>query len=385
MKKDKKNNKKRGSNAVQMLIFVLIGAAIGFVSGSFVSDKLDGYGILLGTALQLAIMLVAYYLHIIIHEGGHLIAGLLSGYQFGSFRIGSLMLTKNNGRLELKKMSLAGTGGQCLMRVPEGNAEDAPVIFYNMGGVILNIIIAAMSIIFASFISSPIAYTFFVMMALMGFIVAAMNGIPLKLAMINNDGANALELARSKESKRFFFNQFKIIENTSNGIRLRDMDDSLFPMPSEDGMKESISATGAVLYENRLMDQGRYDEALELIDRLLCGDNAVLGLYKSLLLCDKMTVLLLSGERYDEVKEQYHSQSYRMFKKQMKNNISLTRLDYAYALLLEGNESLAEQMLAQFEKCAKTHPYESDVESEREILAYIDRVYEEKKQSIESD
>ena len=45
-------------------------------------------------ALMLFIAVLAFQMQVIVHEGGHLLFGLLCGYRFLSFRIGSLMLIK---------------------------------------------------------------------------------------------------------------------------------------------------------------------------------------------------------------------------------------------------------------------------------------------------
>ena len=63
----------------------------------------------------IVVMLIMFFIHIIIHEGGHLIFGWFSGYQFSSFRVGNIILVNNNGKLHLKKFSIPGTAGQCLM------------------------------------------------------------------------------------------------------------------------------------------------------------------------------------------------------------------------------------------------------------------------------
>ena len=43
--------------------------------------------------LLLAIYL-AMFIQMVVHEAGHLVFGLLTGYQFSSFRIGSFMFIK---------------------------------------------------------------------------------------------------------------------------------------------------------------------------------------------------------------------------------------------------------------------------------------------------
>ena len=81
---------------------------------------------------MLAVMYVAIFIHIILHELGHLIGGLMSGYEFCSFRIMSFMWKKENGKIRLRRMNLAGTGGQCLMSPPDMINGKIPVFIYNL-------------------------------------------------------------------------------------------------------------------------------------------------------------------------------------------------------------------------------------------------------------
>lgn len=375
MSEKKKRSGKKIKMSAGMWITMLIGGVCGIfmsVIGSIAFGDF-GFGILM---LEFAIFAISYFVELIIHELGHLIAGLMTGYGFGSFRIGSLMIVKENGKIKFKKHSVAGTGGQCLMTPPPLNDGDYPVILYNLGGVIINMISAAICAALAIvFIDHSIVFCIFAMTAISAFLVAVTNGIPLKLGVINNDGSNARELYKNREAKVAFHNQFKMIELITAGVRLRDMDDSLFPLPSEEGMQNSISASAAVFHENRLMDQGKYDKALLLIDKLISEKNALIGLHKSLLVADKITILLLRQQKLEIVKEYYTSSEYVTFKKQMPTSISVLRTDYAYLLLYDKNEEAAEKLLSKFEICAKTHPYAPDVESEREMIAQIQAVY----------
>ena len=54
---------------------------------------LDPYGM---TVLlpSLACLVLSFWLQAILHEGGHLVCGLLSGYRFLSFRVGSFTLLR---------------------------------------------------------------------------------------------------------------------------------------------------------------------------------------------------------------------------------------------------------------------------------------------------
>lgn len=51
---------------------------------------------------------------------------------------------------------------------------------------------------------------------------------------------------------------------------------------------------------------------------------------------------------------------------------TVIRTEYTYALLYKNDADKAAQNKELFEKCAKTHPYASDIESERELLEIAD-------------
>ena len=87
-----------------------------------------------------AAFLLALLAQITLHEGGHLVCGLLSGYRFCSFRVGSLMWMKVDGHLRLRRLRLAGTDGQCLMSPPDMVDGRLPVTLYNFGGALANLL-----------------------------------------------------------------------------------------------------------------------------------------------------------------------------------------------------------------------------------------------------
>ena len=96
--KNKKVNKKP-------FAFVVICFVIGLLCGIVMGDAFDGFmegnNFLLLIGIEIALFLVANYLHLIIHEAGHLVSGLISGYGFGSFRVGNLMFIKENGPITI--------------------------------------------------------------------------------------------------------------------------------------------------------------------------------------------------------------------------------------------------------------------------------------------
>jgi uncharacterized membrane protein YdbT with pleckstrin-like domain len=106
MKKEKQKTKKRNENKKGTLISALIGGAIGGFMGAFAAIYQPDAGVS-QLIINLSVIMVFYYIaiviQVIIHESGHLVCGLLSGYRFLSFRIFNLVIAKENGRLKLKK------------------------------------------------------------------------------------------------------------------------------------------------------------------------------------------------------------------------------------------------------------------------------------------
>lgn len=378
MSNNKKNKKNESGSVAFTVIFVLIGVFCGAFMSRILGEVFDQFGMLAGLVIELVLLAIAYYLQTIIHEAGHLVFGLATGYSFGSFRVGSVMLVKENGKLKIKKHSVAGTGGQCLMVPPEIVDGKMPVMLYNLGGVLMNLIAAAISMVFVILTAKiPLLFAFFVMMVLAGIISALINGIPMKMAMVNNDASNARELYKNEEAMRSFRNQFAVVDALSKGTQLCDMPSDWFFMPSDAGMTNSITASAAVFLENRLVAEGKLDEALALINKIFATENALVGLHVNLLINDKIFIKLTSGE-LDEARALYTEAGYSAFAKQMKNNISVIRTEYAYKLLCERDGAGAAAVLERFEQSAKTHPYEVELVTERELIALAGKETENK-------
>ena len=94
MKREKKAKQDHGT-VFSTLCMVLFGAALGIFAGKDLFEIVEGVSFgeyLLHVAWLIVMMTAAFYLQTILHEGGHLVCGLLTGYRFVSFRIGSWMV-----------------------------------------------------------------------------------------------------------------------------------------------------------------------------------------------------------------------------------------------------------------------------------------------------
>jgi len=370
----KHHTEKRKQNAAtagMLLVGVLAGAACGILIARHMDSAVASGGGVGDFAVLFLSLYVSLYLHIIIHEGGHLVCGLLSGYRFSSFRIGSLMLTKEEGRFRLRRLSLAGTGGQCLMVPPEPVNGKIPVMLYNFGGAIMNTLFAfmALGLYFSLGDGRPIAAACLIF-ALIGLFLAAMNGIPMRAGLVDNDGKNALSLSKSPEAMRAFYLQLRIGEKTAAHVRLKDMPEEWFALPDERDMNNALVATMAIFAANRLMDEHRFDEADALMKKLTEGKNAVLGLHRGLLVCDRIFCELIRDNRSETI-EGLLTKEQKKLMRSMKDYPSVLRTEYALAKSGGKGDGRAETIRKRFEKTAKRYPYQGEIESERELMRLI--------------
>ena len=167
--------------------------------------------------------------------------------------------------------------------------------------------------------------------------------------------------------------QMKIHEKNSKGIRLKDMPNEWFEVPTDEAMKNSIIAVSGVFVCNRLMDECRFKEAQELIHRFLENDTAIVGLHRNLMICDEIYIEIINGGSEEKIKQLLGKQQKKLMKS-MKRYPSVLRTEYAYALLVENDTDKAMKIKSQFEKISHTYPYQNDIESERELIEWADKL-----------
>jgi len=375
MAKEKKKSKISG-HIISIAFFTAMGVALGLMMRAFVDWQMPE-GISSGEKIfrffaVLVFLYLSWFLHIVIHESGHLVFGLLSGYTFSSFRIGSFMLLKENGKLVSKRLKIAGTGGQCLMAPPEMVDGRFPVILYNLGGSIMNIAVSLLFLLLFMVIPKDSLFSLFCfLMIAMGVISGLGNGIPLHTKTVDNDGYNAISLRKSKDAMRAFWLQMKMNAQLSKGLRLKDMPDEWFQMPEDEAMKNNLVAAIGVTVCNRLMDQHRFEEADALMAHILEIESGMIGIHRNLVICDRLYHELIHDNR-PEVLASFYTKEQQKFMRSMQTFPSVIRTEYAYAVLVEKDQGKAAKAMEAFEKVAKTFPYPNDINAERELIQIVD-------------
>lgn len=366
MKKRKKSN--FGSWLV-MLGSLITGGLFGFYLSTAAVGQGMGFRAYMWTLAWMALGLFAVvYCHIGLHELGHLIGGLLSGYSFSSFRLGSIMIMKESGKLRLRRFSIPGTGGQCLMIPPQPVEGKIPFVRYGLGGVLMNTVVAVLALILWLILDKgTIGSVLLMMTALFGAILAISNGLPVRMGQVDNDGCNVRTLKKSSGAMAHYIHQMQISDYLTKGIRVADMPEEWFPKPALSEMTDSMTATAGVFAANRMLEEHRFEEARMWMEQMLEADTAMTELHARLTVADLIFCQLLKGEN----PEKWLDKEQKQFMQVMKRSISILRTEYAIALLLEKNEEKARKILTQFEKLTKQYPYPQEAQSERELMELV--------------
>lgn len=363
---------------LSIVCFIIIGFLIGVIFveqvDKFIIVNLgEGRYLLFASVLMISIV-VSVFAQIIIHEAGHLVFGLLSGYKFSSFRIGSLMLMKSDGKYILKRFSLPGTGGQCLMSPPEIENGRLKYKLFLLGGSIMNIL-AGLLFIVPYLMFSDIAYVsvFFVVLSLVGFIFGVMNGIPFSSGLVNNDGYTVLKLGKSSEALYSYWVSLKVAENIAKGVRIKDMPEEWFIIRNTHDIRNSLVLSRAVLRANRLIDEHRFEEAENYINNLLTSRVNMAGIYEIVLNNELLYCELVGKARKEEI-EIIFDNGVKAFLRTMKNVPSTLRTMYSYEMLYNNDMDAAIKYKEKFEKIADSYPYKEEIDGERELMDIADEI-----------
>lgn len=366
----------KGRKSAGRIVYSIVNAALGLAVGAAaalmspmmqdIRNKSFGR-YLLDVAVTMLSLLLAFLIQIVIHEAGHLVFGLMSGYRFSSFRVLSCMIKMEDGRPVFKKLKLSGTAGQCIMIPPDMVDGKLPYRLYNLGGALMNVIASVLFLITALLLRrAGLGYRYLIILAMVGIYTALTNAVPVNIT-VPNDGYNALFLGKDPNAVRSFWTQLKINQLAGEGVRMKDMPEEWFVVPQDADLSNYLVAYNLIARENRLLDSLDLAGAEELIDRMLADGTAIPDFYRALLLNDKVFLDLLKNGKEADVSVLEQKEVAAVLR-QMKTFPSVLRTRYAEQLLCRCDEAKAQEILAEFEKVSLTYPSPADIESERELI-----------------
>lgn len=371
---------------LKLFSYMLIGAGIGIVIVGPIIALIEGESITtvysnlankfsLQTVAEILWMLIAvllaFILHIILHEGGHLVAGLLTGYRFVSFRFLNFTLINRDGRLQWRNFDLAGTGGQCLMAPPDKPLEEIGTRLYNAGGVLANILIVLLSLILVWAFDLPHWLNeLLIIMAFIGIVTALTNGIPMKLGGVANDGYNLLQMEKDLPGKQSFCNILDINARSQEGETYSEMPERLFALPQPIDWKNSMHVGSVLSAATRLLALHQWEDAYQLLTEALNHKDEYMMLYQQETENMMIQACILT-RRDDEARLHYTKEVEKHISQHASTQSDKQFTSMAIALVLDGDRSKAEALLQNLEANRDKFIHQSDVAMSLDLMHHI--------------
>lgn len=379
----KKNKKKKNKGKyLGLIIYIGLGGLLGFSLG-FLSE-----GILKGFVAEyiyaenwymeafnhlkfIAILILTYLVQIIVHEGGHLIFGLLSGYSFVSFRVGSLTLIKESGKFKLKRFNIPGTAGQCLMMPPAIENGQYPFIIYNLGGGLLNFIVSGISILIAINIQDlNYIKIILVLFSISGILAGLTNIIPLKIGGISNDGHNIMTMIKDKSCRESFYLQLRVNGLQSRGSRIKDMPYKFFRLDRDIDYKNPLNFSRILLNHNYHLDSMDFVKAREALEFGQEHADKTILIYKMELAAELMFLELLGDFDRKRIEELY-DKNLKKYIKASKFMIGKKRIMMAYEAFYKDDRGEALKHYKDLKDLAKKYPNKGEADMELMLGDYL--------------
>lgn len=330
-------------------------------------DWADTAGYILISILSL---LFSFTLHLLLHEGGHCVAGLLSGYRFVSFRIGNITLLRTNNKLRIKRFSLEGTAGQCLMMPPQKPIDDIPTVLYNLGGVLFNIIFSIIGIIIFILTTSASVASCSIIFAMIGILLALINGIPMKVGGVSNDGNNVLYLNKDTKAKEAFVYQLITNALVQDGTRPAELPDEYLSFDTDFDYKDPLAVNWLILSASVLIDRQEYDRAYTLLDHAMQHSKEIMQLFVYEIACELVYTALITGH-IEQAKELYNKDLARYIE-QHKNVMSAKqRISCAIALYIDKDAEKAQQIYREVRDRRDSYLMQGEVKMDLALMEEI--------------
>lgn len=340
---------------VLFTLFVAVCFILGLFLGGLVKGKslaetlngmsntslLDSVGVIL---LSILSMFIGGGLQVIVHELGHLVFGLASGYKFLSFQVLGFAVVQEDKKINIKRFNLAGAAGQCLMLPPDRNAEEVAVVAYNAGGFLFNLLLTSILALLL-FFGNPSSWVavFLTITVFIGIYMIILNGIPMILSGgLPNDGHNISRLRRNRKSKEAFLELLRLSALIKEGTRPKDFPSSCFKDFEEVDFKEPLQVNLYSAYASYLLDRGDYDKCESVCREIIEKEKRVM-LFILEAKCELACLLFMKGCN-EEAKSLLDKKELKIVKGMSKTMSSKKRFLFFSSLYGEGDITTAESI-----------------------------------------
>lgn len=374
MNKEGKKLSSVKSSAIFFLVMVALGVGLGFSILETFGTELRWWQLLAYLLKGVVLILFAFLAQIVIHEAGHMVAGLLRGWSFLSFMILGFVVSRREGRFHWSRFAIPGVGGQCLMIPPKEGDTDLGIAFYNAGGVLLNLLTMLLAIVLLVVGHASFSWSVNVLLAALGFIgllFALINGIPSSQSGIPNDGKNIVELRRDSFSTNVFLNTMHIMGKLQQGCSVDKVMDGYLSDGVDIDYSNPIHVMAVNFDVSLAVARFDFDKAHALFKKVDVEKSKIVPIYQKEFLYEKVFLNLVDPRDSVDVGFLIDSETLKYFEMQTMFRPTSLRVKYAFARLYECDEEKAGVIYRQFQKTCRKYHVQGEVLSEKKLVEYV--------------
>lgn len=325
---------------------------------------------MLAAGIGIAAFAVSTVILIPLHEAGHLVCGLLTGYKFVSFRVFNLTFIKEEGKMKIKRYSVAGFGGQCLLTPPDIPLDKIPTAWYNFGGVLVNIIVGLIVVPLLFTDLNPFMREAVVVFLLTDLFFVILNGIPFRINGTGNDAYNMLSLRRHPVAKLGMINALRSNALIQQGMRPKDLPSDWFAIPSSVDYSNGLEVSIPIMAASRLIDEGNYKDALSRFEDIYTHKKEILGLFVKEIECELVFLRIVCGD-IEGAKELLTPELKKYIEAYRKIMSSKERIMFAISLVLDDNKEEAASIYDNLLQRKNDYLLQGEVSSDLAIMKSI--------------
>lgn len=315
-------------------------------------------------------LIFSFYLHIIVHEAGHLVAGVATNHRFISFRILSFTLIRQQGRLRLTHFNIPGTGGQCLMSPPAVYLPSA-FSWYISGGVLANLGLSLLCLIGFLVTDGVMAHSFFMLCGMVGVICIVFNWLPLKLGGVPNDGYHFWYYRNDSGFLRGFASVLQIYAKQSDGQRLANMPDELIVRPELNGKMSPEEFMMTQIFVNRCFEKDDFQMTHGALVSMEDAMTDVPQIYRWEWSCEMIFCELMLHGNTEKSKRLYSRDLKGYISKSHSFQMPKIRLMIALKVIADNDLIAGQKLKQQALRLSARYPNQGEAAAELELIERV--------------
>ncbi|MBE5935193.1 MAG: hypothetical protein E7262_05315 [Lachnospiraceae bacterium] len=364
----------------RIILYVFIGVLGGnLLSGPFKSfwnshiEEDNFLSKIINVVIIIIVVLLSYFIHIVMHEFGHLIGGTLTNYSLISFRVFSVVLTKENKKTTVKKYNSPNSVGECVMMPPEVKKGKYPYKLYRVGGIAMNVITSVVALVLVFGVESFSKYPLNmcgIIYGTVGIVTAIFNGVPVVIGGVPNDGYILLHMTESHEATLAVHSQLLIHAFLSKGGSYSEVPYEQFCISKSGEIKNYLVAKVKLLEYRWHLEHLDFTQAAKCLEATNQYFNSLPKIHQYEINSEKLFVEIMCSNDKDVVDKLFNSDVER-FVTEFQNVLAKNRIMMAYEAGVKNNPRAAHKYYLQLKNNVKIYPIKGEANLELTLADYV--------------